>query len=177
MTAQFKLIAVGVLLLALLFGAYMFGVKTTEPIKENIAPAAAQSLPTGGVVLARVPIVKAPKAKKPGTKVKRAVTVTVQPDQPDCKPVAVDLQLVQDGDGRRVVADSPNGKVTGGQDSPIEAAVNEASHPWAAGVSYGSDRTFGIIVQRDLGRIRVGADVIRETTGTVKVRAHAMWSW
>ncbi len=180
MKEQIKTIAGLLLAGLLLFGAYMIGVKTTEPKSENVAPAAAQSLPSGAVVLERKPATKPAKPKKPGTKVEREVSVTVQPDQAECEPVKLDLQLVKDGDGRRVVASSPNGQVIGGVDVPVEAAINPVSHKWAAGLSCDPAncmQTPGVWIERDLGRMRAGIDLIRQADGQAAARARIGWSF
>ena len=36
-------------------------------------------------------------------------------------------------------------------------------HPWAAGVSYGTDATAGAWIERDYSVVRVGMDVVRRT--------------
>lgn len=177
MTNQFKWIAGLIVLAGFLLGAYLVGVKTTEPTPEDVSPQAAQSLPGGAAVLERKPTTKPSKPKKPGTKVERDVSVTVKPDQPECEPATVDLQLVRDGEGRRVIASSPDGKVISGLDMPVEPAKFSESHPWAAGLSYGTDRSAGGWIERDIGRIRAGVDLIRQADGQAQARARVGWSW
>ena len=170
------------LILALLvaIGSGVWLGRQTMPrlVAEDVTPQPAQSLPGGAVVIERAPV---PAAKtrpiKPGTTVERAISVTVQPAQPECEPVQVDLQLVQDGEGRRVVASSPNGVVVGGLDVPVRQIAFDASRPWAAGVSYGTDRSLGVWVDRDLDRVRVGAEIIRRQDGQAEIRARVGFSW
>jgi hypothetical protein len=125
----------GIVLLALMFGAYLFGVRTSAPKVENIAPAAEQSQPDGSVVAERQPVAgkppAAPHVLPKGSTEERRAKVTVRPkagielprsvlkslpsdclkavESAQCPDVTVDLSLVRQGDGRRVVASSPDG--------------------------------------------------------------------
>jgi hypothetical protein len=202
MTTQFKIILAAILLIAVALSAYLFGVHTSRPGVENIAPAAAQSQPDGSVILAREPVASAPAAAKPKAKIpkgatlERQIRVTVKPraslkipatqsapaGTQACPPVTVDLSLVRDGDGRRVVASSPDGDVVGGIDVPVEAGIIPVSHPWAAGVSCNAGqscalRGTGAWVERDLGRIRVGAEAFKQTDGHLQGRVRVGWVW
>jgi hypothetical protein len=123
---------------------------------------------------------KAPHTIPKGATEERRAQIKVKPPAPvldDCPPVTVDLSLVRDDKGRRIVASSPDGQVLSAIDMPIEVAMMPTERPWAAGVSYGSDRTQGAWIERDLGRVRVGAEAIRETGGAVMVRARVGWVW
>lgn len=97
--------------------------------------------------------------------------------QADCAPVTVDLSLIRQNGGRRVVASSPDGVVVGGMDIPIESALLPASHPWAAGLSVGHDKSPGVWLERDLGRIRLGAEALRQRDGDLQARLRVGWSW
>jgi hypothetical protein len=47
-------------------------------------------------------------------------------------------------------------------DIPIEAGlVPSPPKVWAAGLSYGTERDVGVWLERDLGRIRLGAEVAK----------------
>jgi len=196
----YKLGAIGILLLALLFVGYLVGAYTSAPAKENIAPAAAQSQVDGSVVLEREPGASAPAdAAKPkaalpkGSTLERQISVTVQPTRKvhvdasstaqdvQCPDVKVDLSLVRQGDGRRVVASSPDGTVVGGIDVPIEAGVIPVDRPWAAGLSCEASRdcgkTLGVWVDRDLARVRVGAELVKREIGGVQARVKVGWVW
>ena len=189
LTTQIRLIAGIVLLLGLLLGAYLIGVKTTEPKPEVItaAPAVAQS--DGSIVVERKPeaVSSKPPHKIPrGAKEERRVSLNLKPDavvtDEGCKcdpaPVAVNLSLVRDDQGRRVVASATGGQIVGALDVPIEPTLMPPEpHPWAAGLSYGRDKSPGIWIERDLGRIRVGAELIRERAQTFQARARVGWSW
>lgn len=94
------------------------------------------------------------------------------PAKPPCPPVRVDLSLLRMEDGtRRVVASSPDGQIVGAVHIPVEAAKPQPKMlRWAAGGSWNpSDRTYGAWLERDLGPLRLGADLhqVREpvTTG------------
>jgi hypothetical protein len=45
----------------------------------------------------------------------------------------------------------------------LESQIRSVTKPrtWAAGVAYGSDGQMGVSVERDLGPVRIGADVVR----------------
>jgi hypothetical protein len=175
-----KWVALLVILLMVAVAAYLFGHYTNQPTPEDVSPQAAQSLPSGAVVLERKPTRTPAKPKKPGTKVEREIGVTVQPDQAGCDPVTVDLQLVREGDGRRVIASSPDGKVIAGLDVPTDPAGFPASRPWAAGMSCDPGKcqqTAGVWIERDLGRVRLGVEAARQQDGAVQARAKIGWVW
>ena len=170
------IVAIAALLLAVAGGVWLGRQSMPALVAEDVSPQPAQSLPGNAVMLERKPVAKA-RPIKPGTTVERAITTTVQPDDPECEPVTVDLQLVHDGDGRRVVASSPDGVVVGGLDVPVRQIAFEESRPWAAGISYGTDRSQGIWIDRDLDRVRVGAEIIRRQDGQAEIRARVGFSW
>lgn len=150
------LIATAAALVAL---GILLGTRWAQPVPEVVTPQAAQSLPGGAVVIERKPAATPSKPKKPGAKVERDVSVTVQPAQPDCEPVRVDLQVVAEDGGRRVIASSPDGRVVGGLDMPQPATMWQKPREWAVGLSCeptNCQRTAGVWVDRDLGRIRQG---------------------
>jgi hypothetical protein len=198
LTTQVKLIIAAVLLVAVALGAYLFGVRTTQPVRENIEPVGSQSQPDGSVILARAPAASAPADATPrqtipkGAKVERVISATIKPRAvlkiptagaesapaaTECPPVRIDLSLIREGDQRRIIASSPDGDVVAGLDVPLEAGTIPTTHPWSAGLSYGTDRTPGVYVERDLGRIRVGAEAIRQEAGTVQGRVRLGWNW
>ncbi|WP_018609431.1 hypothetical protein [Uliginosibacterium gangwonense] len=180
--------------------------KTSAPQPENTAPAAAQSQADGSQILARTPkqeaLPPAPHVIPKGAVEERRISVTVKPRpaslhpypktaatppadqssppaqaQTDCAPVTVDLSLIRQNGGRRVIASSPDGIVIGGLDIPIESALLPAAHPWAAGLSVGHDKSPGVWLERDLGRIRLGAEALRERAGDLQARVRVGWSW
>lgn len=72
----------------------------------------------------------------------------------------VDMSLIREKDGsKRVIASSPDGEIVGGLDIPIETLTYK-SRVWAAGISVDPvHQVGGVWVERDIGRIRVGAEV------------------
>jgi hypothetical protein len=179
-------IAIGI---ALLLGAYLIGVKTTQPKPEDVTAVPQVTQSDGSIVIERKPEAKPTKAphKIPkGSTEERRVNLKLKPDafvsddgcQCDPAPVSVNLSLVRDDQGRRVVASSPGGQIVGALDVPIEPALMPPEpHPWAAGLSYGHDKSAGAWIERDLGRIRVGAEVIRQRDQTFQGRVRVGWAW
>lgn len=103
-------------------------------------------LPKGSVEVRREKIVAAPAA--------------------GASSVEVDLSLVRVDGGQRVVASSPDGTISTAIDIPIEQALIPAPpKPWAAGLSYGTGRSVGLWIDRDIGRLVLGAAVQRLQDG------------
>ena len=156
----------------------------SESVLEGYALPVVQK--DGSVVLTRDPEAKpdAPAPKLPG-KVERTVVVKVKPKpekkepvKPDanglcpvleCPALTVRLDLIQQDEGRRVVASSPDGDIVGGIDIPVEKWIKRNSNVWAAGVTYDTDRKPGAFLDHDLGPFRVGveadAEVVRARVG------------
>src|SRR3546814_7712432 len=88
-------------------------------------------------------------------------TYTLFPYTTLFRSVRTDLSLVQQDGGRRVIASSPDGTVIGGVDVPItQTLLPPTPHRWAAGANYDPfGQRYGAWVERDFGRLRVGADV------------------
>lgn len=140
------------------------------PKEEVVKPAPAKPQSDGSIIVERAPQKKPtkPKHKIPkGATEERRITATVESPKEGCPPVTVDLSIVKKGDGRRVIASSPDGKVIEALDVPIERTLIPQPHKkWAAGLSYGSEETIGLWVERDLGkRIVVGAELNDTDTG------------
>ncbi|MGB1561536.1 MAG: hypothetical protein ACPHN2_08570 [Sinimarinibacterium flocculans] len=201
-----KAIASAVCVLAGTAIGYYAGYMTRDSMEviEDVSPAPEKRLPGGGLKLERA-LQSAPEAQElpaapvqPGTVVERRARVVAAPranksaggdGEPtgpaggveDCPPVTVDLALIREGEGRRVLAWSPDGRILGGLDVPIIEGIVPASQPWAAGVSYDPfDGTPGAWVERDYGRIRVGVDVYQERNALASglaVRVRAGWRW
>ena len=156
----------------------------SESISEGYAPPVVQK--DGSVVLTRDPEAKpdAPAPKLPG-KVDRTVVVKVKPKpskkpepvKPDanglcpvleCPALTVRLDLIQQEEGRRVVASSPDGDIVGGIDIPVEKWIKRNENVWAIGATYDSGKRIGGFIDRDLGPLRVGVEADRDA---VRVRA------
>ena len=141
----------------------------------------------GSVILERDHDAKpaTPQPKLPAGKHERTTVVTVKPKpQPkpepvkpgpdgfcpvakECPALTVRLDLVQQEDGRRVIASSPDGEIVGGIDVPLEPMIMPKPTPWAAGITYGRDRggkeAVGAFVDRDAGPFRVGIEADQES--------------
>lgn len=103
----------------------------------------AHIIPKGGVEVRRETFVAAPAA--------------------GASSVQVDLSLVRMPDnGQRVVASSPDGTIVSALDIPIEPVLlPPPSKKWAAGLAYSTQREVGVWVERDVGRLRFGAEVAK----------------
>lgn len=97
-----------------------------------------------------------------GAKVERVVTVSVVPVTRDN---VARLELVQvrlPDASTRVIAKS-DGHILEAVDIPVATGPNTPEWKWAAGASYRMpSRTWGAWVDRDLGRIRTGAELTQE---------------
>jgi len=157
--------------------------KPAPPKMETYAPEKRQG--DGSLVLERKPQPDVRPAHEipKGAKLERVVQVKVKPRNdtptaatgtpgygpanvlPELPPVTVDLSLVRLPDQtRRVIVSSPNGEVIGGVDVPVEAAREVKTLRWAAGYEFAVStwgKTHSIIVQRDLGPLRLGGRVGR----------------
>ena len=77
-----------------------------------------------------------------------------------CEPIIVDSTLVRSGDGgQRLVVSAVGGDVLSAIDSPLDPLTLTRLTPWAAGGSYGTGGRVGAFIDRDLGPLRVGAEV------------------
>lgn len=159
---------------------------------ETAAPAITQE--DGSHVIERKPDAKAkPKHQIPKkAKVERIEQVQVQGVTPPeiaactkvkCPPVKIDMTLVRmDDNTKRVVVSSPDGQVLSALDIPVEtAAPPPEPKKWAAGLSYDpAKQTSGIWIERDLARIRVGADLNQTRQfigGSTAVEARVRLGW
>lgn len=145
---------------------------------EDTTPAVEQRQGDGSLVLARDPEPPSVAPHRIPAKAieERRVAVTVQPKAPDCPPVRIDLSLIREAAGRRVIASSPDGQVIAGVDVPIESGIVPAHRPWATGASYSVTReSYGVWLERDVGRIRLGVEVAQDRLGGAEFRVRAGW--
>lgn len=143
------------------------------PQPEPAAPAALQA--DGSLLLERTApqhTAKPPHQLPKGSRLERRMQITAKPKaapvvsaggQLESAPVTVDLSLVRlSDDTRRVVASSPDGEIVGGLDIPGEPGP-QAPEPkrWAVGVYVNPvlPEERGVWVDRDLGRVRLGAEL------------------
>jgi hypothetical protein len=184
-TLKGELIAAAIVgaLLALLVGAAIaWATWPAKPVPEVVTAAPQIFQADGSVVAARAPDPHPPKTRyalpKASTEERRG-EVVVAP-APAASTVQVDYSLVRSADGgRRMVFDSPDGKVLSAVDIPIDPGMlPPPAKPWAAGLSYGTNRSVGLWVDRDLGsRLRVGAAVQRLENGKAEAQLRVGVRW
>ncbi|MDE2440165.1 MAG: hypothetical protein KGP14_04000 [Betaproteobacteria bacterium] len=168
------------------------------PVPESAAPAVAQA--DGSVVIERAgpsaPRPKPPHQLPKGSTEERRVSVTVAPligpgiklpanaTTADCPPLEVDLSLVKMPDEtRRVVASSPDGRIVGGLDIPVEPINFVAPRKWSAGLSLDPiHQTPGVWLDRDWSRLRIGVEINQTrvfrggpTGAEARVRVGVIW--
>lgn len=166
-------IAVAVVLVLLAAGI-VIGERSAAPRAEVITYRIPVRQTDGSLIAERTPDAKptpAPHKIPRGWKEERRVSATVKPTRADCPPVGLDMSLVRDGGGgKRVVLSSLDGEVVSAQDIPIEPALIPAPvRHWAAGLAYEPDRRKSSVwVERDLARVRLGAEVSQ--SGEARVR-------
>jgi hypothetical protein len=125
-------------------------------LAERAPPAADRPLPPAPHILPR------------GAREERRERVIVAP-APAASTVEVDLSLVRQGAERRVVASSPDGQVLHAIDIPIDPVPPPpADRSWAAGLSYSTQHAVGVWLDRDVGRLRLGAELDRQADGRVQ---------
>ena len=131
----------------------------------------AQAVPKGATVERVVHVTVQPKIKvasgvQGGTPTKQTSfglddKQSLSPDaKPANNPINVDLSLVRlKDDTKRVIASSPDGEIVGGLDIPIETLAYKP-RVWAAGISVDPvHQVGGVWLERDISRIRIGAEV------------------
>lgn len=152
-------------------GAWLGYKLTPQPVHEDVAPAPQVTQADNSVIAARVPDAHPPAPRHiipKGYVEERREAIIVTP-APAASSVEVDLSLVRNGDQRRVIASSPDGQVVSAIDIPIEPALMPpAPRPWAAGLAYRTDHAVGVWLERDIGRLRLGAEIAK---GAGKPRA------
>lgn len=155
----------GCVVLVLVAAALAWAFWPPKPVPEVVTAAPQVVQADHSVIAERAPAAQAPKPRTilpKGAIPERDVSVVVAP-APGASSVQVDLQLVRMPDnGRRVIASSPDGQIVSALDIPIEAGLVPAPPKvWAAGLSYSTEREVGVWVERDLGRLRFGAEVAK----------------
>lgn len=97
-----------------------------------------------------------------------------------CEPVTVDLALVRmPDDTMRVTARARGGELLGGIDVPVVSRAPTRVTRWAAGLTVSMDmsqrRAFGVFLDRDVGRLRLGLELSQRDGGTATARVG--WRW
>ncbi|AXQ30471.1 hypothetical protein D0B54_18095 [Solimonas sp. K1W22B-7] len=166
-----------IVLLSFLAGGIIGWLAHEEPatVPEDTRPAPARRQPDGSLLARRAspPASPPPHVLPPGSRERRRIAVTAQPTRPDCPPLTLDLSLVEMDGGQRIVASSPDGTVLDALDMPIVPTDLPAPRRnWAAGASVDLQRQHpGLWLDRDLGRFRVGIDLVMEEDGALQGRA------
>ncbi len=170
MSRDLTMIAIGILI-GLAIGWFLW--RPPAPVVEGHA--SEEQLPSGSIALEREPEAPVPVPLKQATreldrkaKLERAVRITVAPKTPiaavqPCPPVNLDIGLVKMPDEtRRVVVHSSDGEVLGGVDIPIQATEQVKQLKWAAGALYApQEEAYGAFLDRDIGPLRVGAELMQ----------------
>lgn len=148
------------------YAGRMYERSLTTP--EDVTPLPEREQPDGSLILERDPEPAReppPHAIPKGAVEERRISVHVQPNvskEPEKtnKPLRIDLSLIREREGRRVIASSPDGKILGGIDIPVTQGMIPVQRKWAAGISHEPFRKlYGGWVERDVGRLRLGAEV------------------
>lgn len=160
-------------------GGVWLGYKLTpRPVPEVIAAAPEVKQADGSIELARKP--DAHPAPPPhiiprGFHEERREQFTVAPAPgaaaSGCPAVRVSLSVVSDDHQHRVIASSPDGRIVDAVDIAIKPALMPpAPLPWAAGLSYDTRHAVGVWLDRDVGRLVVGAAVARLPDGKTEAQ-------
>lgn len=185
-----------VLCLSLVAGGAALALYLSHPknVQETAKPAEVQ--PDGSLILERTITTPAAKPKQQvpkGAKVERVGSITVQGETPkeikactavECPPATIETSLVRLPDGsKRVLVSSPDGTILKGVDIPVETQETPEPKVWAAGVSLNpQNQTFGVWVERDVLRARVGVEINQTRQNLVgpvgaEIRVRAGWTF
>lgn len=148
------------------------------PVPE--VPAKAYRQPDGSLVVERMGKVNGPPVHKIPTgskEVRRESLKVVSKAKSDCPPVSLDLSLISQVDGQRVVASSPDGEIISAVDMPVTGYGPESGdRMWSAGVSYRPGEP-GVFIDRSFGAVIVGLDVIKRDTSGLDARVRLGFSF
>jgi hypothetical protein len=110
-------------------------------------------------------------AKELGGKLTRTATVVLQPKpsintagECKCDEITVDVGLVDEGNGNRVVVHTDDATVVGGTDNPLEPYAVAKKMTWEIGVIAPVDYVKGVgpTVARHIGPFKVGLAAMRD---------------
>lgn len=164
----------GVLVLVAAVLAWAFWPAAPRP--ENTAPAPMVRQADGSVIAARSPASQppAPTAMLPKGAVRERATRIVATPAAGASSIEIDTELVRMDNERRLIVSSPDGTINTAVDIPIDPPpVPPALKPWAAGLAYGTDHSVGLWVDRDIGKLVLGAQVTRQQDGKVQAQLRA----
>ena len=174
-SAWAQILGVVALVLGLIAAGILIGEKTGAAVPEVVTYRIPVRQHDGSLIAERRPETApapAPHLIPRGWKEERRVSATVKPAKADCPLVDLDMSLVRDDEGgRRVVLSSPDGEVVSAKDIPIEPALIPAPpRRWAVGLAYEPDRRRSSVwVERDLARVRIGAEVSQSREARVRL--------
>ncbi len=162
-------IEAGVVLLALLAAGIWWLMRDPPPIPEVVTAAPQVRQTDGSMEASRESTPQpapAPHLIPKGYKETSRATATVAPTPAaaasGCPPVRLVLSTVVDGNSRRIIASSLDGEVIAAKDEIIEPILMPAPpKAWAAGLGYTTQREVGVWVGRDIGRLRIEAEVLK----------------
>ena len=174
-------LAAGVAALIILAGVLAWAFWPAKPIPEVVTAAPQIIQSDGSVIAERRPDAHPkppPHAIPKGDTEERRGSVTAAPAA-GASSVEVNYSLVREKDnGRRMVFSSPDGQITGAVDIPIEPGlIPPPPKPWAAGLSYSSSHAVGVWLERDVGRLRLGAEVARRQDGKAEAQVRVGVRW
>ena len=131
-------------------------VTVLQRLPENIAPPPPKELTKA--------------AKKIGGKLERTAHIVIQPEPtedspPDCKckEVKVDVGIVDQGDGKRIIAYAEDGTILAGRDVPLEPYTAVKETKWEVGLVVPVENPEGVggYVSRKMGPFSVGIQVAK----------------
>jgi hypothetical protein len=138
-----------------------------HPQSSAVAP---HQIPAGSTLVRSVAVQFRPKSEPiPGCGASQNMDPSSDPNwkiQDPLKPASgtsytIAMSIVKMSDGQqRVIASSPDGEIIGGIDIPVTPTLVTPVYTWGVGGSYNvADKTYGIVAEKDLGRLRLGAMV------------------
>lgn len=170
-TLRVKLIIGAVVTVLVLLAAVAFW--PDKPIHEVVAAAPQERQTDGSLKAAQAPDASPPPAAMvlPRGAVRERAGRIVAHQAPGASSVEIDTELVRVGNRRELHVSSPDGTIDTAVDIPIEPAqIPPPPKPWAAGISYDTRHAVGIWVDRDIGRLVVGAALQRLPDGKAEAQ-------
>jgi hypothetical protein len=145
-------------------------IETAQPeqVLEEIGVTVLQRLPETEAPPPPKPLQKA--AKKVGGKLERTAHIVIQPEPtedspPDCKckEVKVDVGVVDQGNGKRIIAYAEDGTILAGRDIPLEPYTAVKETKWEVGLVVPVENPQGIggYVSRKVGPFSVGLQIAK----------------
>lgn len=130
-----------------------------QRLPENIAPSPPKELKKA--------------ARKIGGKLERTATVIIQPKvaegspaECECEEVKVDIGLVDQGDGKRIITHTEDGTILGGSDTPLEPYTAQKELKWEVGavVPLENPEGVGAYASRKIGPFSLGIQAMQPSS-------------